>query len=145
MATQIICHDLIELCRDLIEPITAQVTGQNVDKPKRRQPKHGQTETLTNRNVDKPKRRQTKTSIIQNVDRPKHRQTKTSTDQNVDKRKLRQSEISTFHISALYNRIFVLIICGRYFIYIYIYISVNNIHNNIYNIIWQLFSFLSVT
>ena len=61
-----------------------QVTSQNVDKPRRRQPKCWQTEASTNRNVDKPKRRQTKTSTNINVDRPKRRQTKASTDRNVD-------------------------------------------------------------
>ena len=104
-----------------------RVTGQNVDKPKRRQPKRRQTETSTNRNVDKPKRRQaktstdqnvdkpkrrqTKTSTSQNVDRPKRRQTKTATNQNVDKPKRRQTEISTFHC-----RLFVFITCGTFFI-----------------------------
>ena len=42
------------------------VTSQNVDKPKRRQPKRRQTETSTNQNVDKPKRRQTETSTLFN-------------------------------------------------------------------------------
>ena len=72
-----------------------KVTSQNVDKPKRRQPKRRQTETSTNRNVDKPKRRQTETSTNQNVDKPKRRQTKTSTDRNVDKPKRRQTKTST--------------------------------------------------
>ena len=44
------------------------ITSQNIDKPKRRQPKRRQTETSTKQNVDKPKRRQTKTSTNQNVD-----------------------------------------------------------------------------
>ena len=72
-----------------------RVTGQNVDKPKRRQPKRRQTETSTDRNVDKPKRRQTKTSTNRNVDKPKRRQTETSTYQNVDKPKRRQTKTST--------------------------------------------------
>ena len=71
------------------------VTSQNVDKPKRRQPKRRQTETSTNRNVDKPKRWQTETSTNQNVDKPKRRQTKTSTDRNVDKPKRRQTKTLT--------------------------------------------------
>ena len=76
-------------------PILWLVTGQNVNKPKRRQPKRRQTKTSTNRNVDRPKRRQTKTSTNRNVDKPKRRQTKTSTDQNVDKSKLRHTKTST--------------------------------------------------
>ena len=71
------------------------VTGQNVDKPKRRQPKRRQTKTSTNRNVEKPKRRQTEMSANQNVDKPKRRQTKTSTSRNVDKPKRRQTKTST--------------------------------------------------
>ena len=71
--------------------VTLMVTGQNVNKPKRRQPKRRQTETSTNRNVDRPKRRQTKTSTNRNVDKPKLRQTETSTNQNVDKPKRRQT------------------------------------------------------
>ena len=50
------------------------VTGQNVDKPKRQQPKRRQTKTSTYQNVDRPKRRQTETSTNE-----------TSTNQNVDK------------------------------------------------------------
>ena len=71
-----------------------QVTGQNVDKPKRRQPKRRQTETSTNQNVDRQKRRQTKTSTGQNVDKLKRRQTKTSTHQNDNRPKRRQTETS---------------------------------------------------
>ena len=71
------------------------VTSQNVDKPKRRQPKRWQTETSTNQNIDKPKRRQTETSTNQNVDKPKRRQAETSTNQNVDKPKRRQTKTST--------------------------------------------------
>ena len=71
------------------------VTGQNVDNPKRRQPKRRQTKTSTNRNVDRPNCRQTNTSTEQNVDRPKRRQTKTSTNQNVDKPKRRQTKTLT--------------------------------------------------
>ena len=71
------------------------VTSQNVDKPKRRQPKRRQTLTSTNQNVDKTKRRQTKTSTNRNVDKPKRRQAETSTNQNVDKPKRRQTETST--------------------------------------------------
>ena len=57
-----------------------RITSQNVDKPKRRQPKRRQTQTSTNHTVDKPKCRQTD----QDVDKPKRRQTETSTNQNVD-------------------------------------------------------------
>ena len=76
------------------------VTSQNVDKPKRRQPKRPQTGTSTNRNatnqnVYKPKRRQTKRSTNQHVDKPKHRQTDTSTNRNVEKPKRWQTETST--------------------------------------------------
>ena len=78
-----------------ITAVIWSVTCQNVDKPKRRQPKRRQAETPTNRNVDEPKRWQTETSTNQNVDRPKRRQTKTSTDQNVDKPKRRQTKTST--------------------------------------------------
>ena len=91
--------------------LSSRITSQNIDKPKRQQPKRWRTETSTNRivdipklrqtkmltdqNVDKPKRRQTKTSTNQNVDRPKHRQTKTSTNQNVDIPKFRQTKMLT--------------------------------------------------
>ena len=87
---------MVLLCFVLIwlSSIFSEVTGQNVDKPKRRQPKRRQTKTSTNRNVDRPKRRQTKTSTNRNVDKPKRRQTKTSTDRNVDKPKRRQTETS---------------------------------------------------
>ena len=80
---------------EFIPFINKQVTSQNVDKPKRRQPKRRQTETSTNRIVNKPKRRQTETSTNRNVDNPKRRQTKTSTDQNVDTPKRRQTKTST--------------------------------------------------
>ena len=76
------------------------VTSQNVDKPKRRQPKRRQTKTPTNRIVDKPKRRQTETSTNQNVDRPKRRQTETSTNQNVDTLKLQHNSLSYVHTCA---------------------------------------------
>ena len=79
----------------LLKGVAGQVTGQNVDKPKRRQPKRRQTKTSTNRNVDRPKRRQTKTSTNRNVDKPKRRQTETSTNQNVDRPKRRQTKTST--------------------------------------------------
>ena len=75
--------------------VFATVTSQNVDKPKRRQPKRRPTETSTNqkrrqtKTFDKPTRRQTKTSTNQTVD-AKRRQTKTSTNRNVDKQKRRQ-------------------------------------------------------
>ena len=77
------------------------VTGQNVDKPKRRQPNHRQTETSTDQNVDKQKYWQTETSTsMGNGPASIHKDptpiwlkcqqietsTKTSTDQNVDKR-----------------------------------------------------------
>ena len=118
------------------------VTGQNVDKPKRRQPKRRQTETLTYRNVDRPERRQTKASTNQNVDIPKHQQTKASTDRNFDRpkrwqtktstnqtkpkrrhtktstdqkrwqTKRRQTETWTVQFSTLYSRVFVFIILG---------------------------------
>ena len=77
--------------------VILRVTGQNVDKPKRRPPKRRQTKTSTHQNVDKPKRRQTKTSTNGNVDKPKRRQTKTSTNRNVDKPKRRQTKTSTDH------------------------------------------------
>ena len=75
------------------------VTGQNVDKPKRRQPKRRQNEKSTKRKVDNPKRRQTKPSTTHNVDRPKRRHS------------------SVIHCMPLYNRIFVFIIRGIYYIY----------------------------
>ena len=75
-------------------------TGQNVDKPKRRQ-----TKTSTDRNVDKPKRRQIETSTDQNVDRPKRRQIKTSTNRNVDNPKRRQTKTSTVHFSILHTTV----------------------------------------
>ena len=65
------------------------ITGQNVDKPKRRQPKRRQTEThtemSTDQNVDRLKRRQTKPN--QNVNMPKHGPTKNVDIQNVDRPK----------------------------------------------------------
>ena len=95
------------------------VTGQNVDKPKHRQPKHRQTETSTNQNMDKPKRRQTKKSTGRNVDKPKRQQTKKSTNQtltyqNFDRPKRRQTGMSTFHISTFYSRTFVFIFWGHF-------------------------------
>ena len=109
----------------------------NVDEPKRRQPKRRQAETSTQWNFDRPKRRQTIASTNQNFDIPKHRQTKTSTDQNVDKPKQpkkcrhtktstdvdtpkrRQTKTWTVQVSnvTLYNRVFVFIILGMYYIY----------------------------
>ena len=80
---------------DTVQKVTGWVTGQNVDKPKRRQPKRRQTKTSINLNVDRPKRRQTKTSTSQNVDKPKRRQTEMSTNQNVDRPKRRQTKTST--------------------------------------------------
>ena len=108
---------------------------RETEKPKRRQPKRRQTETLGYRNVDRLKRRQTKastkqkrrhtkTSTDQSVDRPKRRQTKTSTNQTKPKRrhiktstdqkrwhtKRRQTEAWTVQFSTLYSRVFVFII-----------------------------------
>ena len=77
--------------------LTTVVTSQNVDKPKRRQPKRQQTKTSTDQNVDKPKRRETEASRNRNVDRPKRRQPETSTKRNVDIPKRRQTKTSTDH------------------------------------------------
>ena len=71
------------------------VTGQNVDKPKSRQPKRRQTKTSKNRNVERPKRRQTKSSTNRNVDKPERQQTETSTNLNIDRPKRRQTKTST--------------------------------------------------
>ena len=89
------CFLSVEGSVDHNESVLYLVTSQNVDTPKRRQPKRRQTETSTNRNVDMQKRRQTETSTNQNVDKPKRRQTKTSTSRNVDKPKRRQTKTST--------------------------------------------------
>ena len=86
------------------------VTGQNIDKPKRRQ-----TETPTDRNVKKPKWRQTKTSTDQNVDKPERQQTETN--QNVNKPKR----------CTLYTRVCVCMHACM-FIYIYTYIRWDVMH-----------------
>ena len=62
---------------DVLNWTLLKVTGQNIDKPKRRQ-----TETSTDQIVDKPKRRHSQTSVDQNVDKP-----------NIDTPKRRQSNL----------------------------------------------------
>ena len=77
--------------------VPCMITGQNVDKPKHRQPKRRQTKTSTNQNVNRPKRRKK-----QSVDRPKRRHL----------------------ILVLCIVVYFFIIRGNYYVYIRIYIYI---------------------
>ena len=65
-----------------------EVTGQNVDKPKRRRLERRQTKTSTYRNVDRPKCRQAKTSTERQTEWQRERQTDHQTTQKWKRRSI---------------------------------------------------------